>query len=299
MRSATLPCVLDDAAALADILREHGALAGNQSFALANALVAAGAIDLARLPDLLAWRHCPSRRDAPRALEPAPHRRWPADRRPCICASCVGSALAAPGADLLRRHGRRQVGNARSRRRWAGSSAAPGISVLALPRAPQSLLQAVRQGRAAQREVGAQLFASQRHPQAARGGGRTDGGDQRASLRRRAVNGGEVRLSLSSPFDPREAEGFRCPLYPLETGRRSRRHADGLPGANAASRTCAWFRACMATAIRRPGCRCCSRATPRRALPVATALSATAALGVVNRCGDARQAEAASPRRGA
>ena len=37
---------------------------------------------------------------------------------------------------------------------------ATGISVLALPRAPQSLLHAVRQGRAAQREVGAQLFAA-------------------------------------------------------------------------------------------------------------------------------------------
>ena len=28
--------------------------------------------------------------------------------------------------------------------------------------------------------------------------------------------GGEVRLSLSSPFDSRAAEGFRCPLWPLD-----------------------------------------------------------------------------------
>ena len=28
--------------------------------------------------------------------------------------------------------------------------------------------------------------------------------------------GGELRLSLSSPFEPREAEGFRCPLDPLD-----------------------------------------------------------------------------------
>jgi hypothetical protein len=26
--------------------------------------------------------------------------------------------------------------------------------------------------------------------------------------------GGELRLSLSSPFDARQAEGFRCPLFP-------------------------------------------------------------------------------------
>ena len=25
-----------------------------------------------------------------------------------------------------------------------------------------------------------------------------------------------MRLSLSSPFEPRDAEGFRCPLYPLD-----------------------------------------------------------------------------------
>jgi len=29
-------------------------------------------------------------------------------------------------------------------------------------------------------------------------------------------SGGELRVSLSSPFDEREAEGFRCPLEPLD-----------------------------------------------------------------------------------
>src|SRR5213079_1703156 len=31
-----------------------------------------------------------------------------------------------------------------------------------------------------------------------------------------APGGGELRLSLSSPFDPRQAEGFRCPLFPTD-----------------------------------------------------------------------------------
>ena len=31
-----------------------------------------------------------------------------------------------------------------------------------------------------------------------------------------APGGGELRLSLSSPFEPKAAEGFRCPLFPLE-----------------------------------------------------------------------------------
>ncbi len=63
--------------------------------------------------------------------------------------------------------------------------------------------------------MGAQLFASNAirklraatgEPSAVISVHRLDGTD----------GGGEVRLSLSSPFDPREAEGFRCPLLPLD-----------------------------------------------------------------------------------
>ena len=211
---ATLPCVLDDAAELASILREHGALAGNQSFALSNALVAAGAIDLSRLPDLLAWRALPDAAPSVRALEPAPitlsggpetvHLRF-----------LLGSALAAGGADLLHNAevGKWGIPFTQELGRQLG---APGISVLALPRAPQSLLHAVQQGRAAQREVGAHIFAGNAIRKL-----RASVGEPTAVISAHraidAINGGEVRLSLSSPFDPREAEGFRCPLYPLDS----------------------------------------------------------------------------------
>jgi hypothetical protein len=210
---ATLPCVLADVTALADILREHRALAGNQSFALANVLVAASSIDLAQLPDLLARRalteaaapaHVPQ--PAPIALRGGPetvHLRF-----------LVGSALAAPGANLLRDA---EVG------KWGmplaqalgRQLALPGTSVLALPRAPQSLVHAVWQGRAAQREVGVQVFAANaiRKLRASVGEPTAVISAHRASG---AVNGGELRLSLSSPFATRDAEGFRCPLYPQE-----------------------------------------------------------------------------------
>ena len=56
---ATLPGTLADAARVVDLLREHGALAGNQSIGLANALVGVDAIDLPRLPGLLAWQRLP------------------------------------------------------------------------------------------------------------------------------------------------------------------------------------------------------------------------------------------------
>lgn len=211
---ATLPCVLDDTAALATLLREHAALEGNQTFALANALVAAGAIDLAQLPELLARSASPQSAMIAPAFEPAPiilaggpesvHLRF-----------IVGSALAAPDADLLRRTDVDKWGMplAQALGRQLGVN---GITVLALPRAAQSLLQAVRQGRAAQREVGAQVFAANaiRRLRAAVGEPTAVISAHRCAG---AVNGGEVRLSLSSPFDPREAEGFRCPLYPTDT----------------------------------------------------------------------------------
>ena len=210
----TLPCVLADVAALVNILREHRALAGNLSFAVANVLVGSRAIDLPHLPGLLSRRALTEAAAHAHVPEPAPielrggtetvHLRF-----------LVGSALAAPGADLLRDA---QVGN------WgiplaqalARQLAVPGTSVLALPRAPQSLVNALRQGRAAQREVGMQLFAANaiRKLRAAVGEPTAVISAHRAPG---AVNGGELRLSLSSPFDPREAEGFRCPLYPQES----------------------------------------------------------------------------------
>jgi hypothetical protein len=210
---ATLPCVLKDAPALAAILREHGALAGNRSFALAPALATAHAIDLERLPDLLAWRALPEAPASARVVEPAPivlatgpetvHLRF-----------LLGSAIAAPGVDLLRDS---SVG------KWGipftqaigRELAAPEISVLALPRAPQSLLNAVQQGRAAQREVGAHIFASNAIRKL-----RASVGEPTAVISAHrtadAASEGEVRLSLSSVFDPREAQGFRCPLFPLD-----------------------------------------------------------------------------------
>ncbi len=70
-------------------------------------------------------------------------------------------------------------------------------------------------GRAAQREVAAQIFASN----AIRKFRATVGEPTAVISAHRAPDapgGGELRLSLSSPFEPRDAEGFRCPLYPLD-----------------------------------------------------------------------------------
>jgi hypothetical protein len=91
--------------------------------------------------------------------------------------------------------------------------AATRLSVLALPRPPQAPLLALQHGRAAQREIGVQLFASNaiRRFRARVGEPSAVISAHRCAA---ATGGGELRLSLSSPFDPRQAEGFRCPLFP-------------------------------------------------------------------------------------
>ncbi|HVP89551.1 MAG TPA: hypothetical protein VMU79_15885 [Casimicrobiaceae bacterium] len=195
------------------ILLEHAALAGNRNFALANALASADAIDLPRLPELLSWTHAlDSSATQARSVEPAPialsmegavHLRF-----------LVGTALTAPRAPLFAESGVGAWGLPLARE-LARQLTARETSVLALPRAPKPPLVALQEGRAAQREVAAQLFASNAIRRL-----RSAVGEPAAVISAHRCpdtnGGGELRLSLSSAFDSRLAEGFRCPLFPGE-----------------------------------------------------------------------------------
>jgi hypothetical protein len=202
-----LSCVLPDAGAIGALMREHRALAGNQTIAFGNALVGVDALEFARLPALFAWRALAP--DVTRALVPSPIE--VADGETVHLRFLIGTALAAATADLF---GDAAVG------KWgvpvaqalSRALAVPGVSVLALPRPPMPLVEAAWHGRLAQREVGAQIFASNAIRKL-----RASTGEPSAVISVHEVDsGGEVRLSLSSPFDPRAAEGFRCPLWPLD-----------------------------------------------------------------------------------
>ncbi len=210
------PGVLNDARGLTAILEEHGALRGSRTIALSNALVATEAIDLSRLSELFAWEKLPAAGETdatPHALTPSPLV-FPVGREGVHLRFLVGSVLVRPGADLLAdaEVGAWGVSFAQALSR---ELAVVGASALALPRAPQRPLPAVRTGRAAQREVGAQIFASNaiRRLRASVGEPSAVISAHRATD---APGGGELRLSLSSPFAPRDAEGFRCPLHPLD-----------------------------------------------------------------------------------
>jgi hypothetical protein len=202
--------LLPDTARLVAIMREHRALAGNEAFGFAPALVASDAIDVPKLGELLALEQLGTGEAVERDLPPTPIA-LQSGQQSVHLRFLIGTALAAPGIDVL--SGSDLTGWALPlAQELARQLAAPELSVLALPRLPQTPPAALQQGRSAQREVGAQLFASNAirklrgavgEPSAVISAHRCAG----------APGGGELRLSLSSPFDPRQAEGFRCPLF--------------------------------------------------------------------------------------
>lgn len=211
---AALAGVLDDTEAVGAVLRDHRALGGNLSFALAPALVSADALDVPCLPELLAWqRLSPGNASVGHDLHPTPMSIHP-NQESVHLRFIVGTAVGAPAADLF---GDRPGGE------WlmplaqeiSRQIAARGVSALALPRPPQAPLLALQHGRSAQREVGAQIFASNAIRRF-----RSRVGEPSAVISAHrcatAPGGGELRLSLSSPFDTRQAEGFRCPIFAFD-----------------------------------------------------------------------------------
>ncbi|MEP6942814.1 MAG: hypothetical protein ABI981_07750 [Betaproteobacteria bacterium] len=207
-----VPGVLADVARVIAILREHGALGGCETIALSPSLVAADAIDVERLPSLLAWQ-----RDAlmagVRDLAPGPIA-WTPPHESVHLRFLVGIALAAPHASLLADASVSGWGIPLAQE-LAKQLAVKDVTVLALPRAPATPLAALHAGRAAQRAVGAQLFASNAIRRL-----RASVGEPSAVISAHrspaSPGGGELRLSLSSAFDPRQAEGFRCPIFPAD-----------------------------------------------------------------------------------
>ncbi len=219
---ALLPAVLADTDAVAAILRSGRALSGNETFALSNALVPEHSLGVARLAQWNALRTWPANDGAGAAvrlasssfLSPAPIRVIKASEGAHL-RFLVGSALAAAGADVMADNNISEWG-ASLTRELSAQIAAPGVSALVLPRSPAPPLPAHHQGLSAQREVSAQLFATHaiRKLRAAVGEPSAVISAHRCED---APGGGELRLSLSSPFEPREAEGFRCPVYAIES----------------------------------------------------------------------------------
>jgi hypothetical protein len=206
--------VLADVARINAILHEHRAIGGSRTFALSCALAATDAIDVARLPALLRWQQeALAVVGTDRDLAPAPIS-LEAGHESAHLRFIVGTALSAPAVDLFAETDAK--GWALPLAQELGRQlAVPGASVLALPCVPAAPPAAIQRGRAAQRAVGVQLFASNAIRRL-----RASVGEPCAVISAHrcptALRGGELRLSLSCTFDPRQAEGFRCPLFPTE-----------------------------------------------------------------------------------
>ena len=212
----TLDAVVADTAAMETILRDARAFGGCETFALAPSLVATDAIDVAQLPALLARA---ALRDGalPREamdLPPAPLRVDDVQERVHL-RFLAGAVLTPPNVDPLATDAIIRFGMPLSQA-LGRALAHAGVTLLALARPAQRLVAAVQSGRAAQREVSAQLFASNAIRRL-----RGSVGEPTAILSAHRVahaeGGGELRLSLSSPFAPKAAEGFRCPIHRYET----------------------------------------------------------------------------------
>jgi hypothetical protein len=214
----TLPAIVADVDALCALLQEHRALGGNTTFALGNALVAPDTLGYDRLPSLLAHAAATTGGDAtalafaPLSLPPAPipvsgaqesvHLRY-----------LLGAAVARTLDPFLAAEvGRWGVPLAKT---LARALAVDGATVLPLPRAPTLLAPGLARGRAAQRETSAHVFASNALRRL-RGASGEPTAILSAHRTAEVATGGELRLSLSSPFAPADAEGFRYPLEPLD-----------------------------------------------------------------------------------
>jgi hypothetical protein len=193
-----------------ELLKTHRALRGNQAFALGNALVSSAAFTLEKLPGTLDWWRVDEGLGEPLALDRAPMA-LAANQEQVFLRFLIGRALAAPGVDLL---SERDVGpwampftQAFARQLGGGT-----LSLLAMARLPREPLAALYQGRIAQREVSLQLFMTN----ALRKFRQSVGEPAAVISAHRTDTGGEVRLSLSNPFDERGAEGFRAELFPTD-----------------------------------------------------------------------------------
>lgn len=209
-----LPGAVPDIGNITALLERHGAVGATRNFGLGNALCDWDALD--GLSPAALWRATrdPAQRGIADGLRPAPvavdrgreqvHLRFLAGAgvTPQHLPSFLESAsnIATWGMPLTQELTRQL--------------AQPGLEVLPIPRPPVPLAKAAYSGRCAQLEAALNLFLSNTVRRF-----RMSVGDPEAVLSAHALpsGAGELRLSLSSPFDESMLEGFCWPLHPLDT----------------------------------------------------------------------------------
>jgi hypothetical protein len=211
------PCAVQGALpevhVLRGLLEQHGAVGVTRNFGLGNALVSAEALD-ALSPSAL-WRAAgdPTQRAPLDTLQPEP-------------ISVAGSREQVhlrfiTGAGITPEHLPSFLESASNIGTWgmamtkelARQLAQSGLEILPMPRPPQPLLTAAHAGRRAQLEAALSLFLGNTLRKF-----RMAVGDPEAVLSAHTLDSGagELRLSLSTPFDDSLFEGFAWPLQPQD-----------------------------------------------------------------------------------
>jgi len=212
-KPCTVQGALPEVHVLRGLLEQHGAVGVTRNFGLGNALVSAEALD-ALSPSAL-WRAAgdPAQRAPLDTLQPEP-------------ISVAGSREQVhlrfiTGAGITPQHLPSFLESASNIGTWgmamtkelARQLAQSGLEILPMPRPPQPLLIAAHAGRRAQLEAALSLFLGNTLRKF-----RMAVGDPEAVLSAHKLDSGagELRLSLSTPFDDSLFEGFAWPLQPQD-----------------------------------------------------------------------------------
>ena len=212
-KPATVSGVLPEVHVLRGLLEEHGAVGVTRNFGLGNALVSAEALD-AISPSAL-WRAAgdTAQRAPLTELQPEPIK--VAGSREQVHLRFI------TGAGITPQHLPSFLESASNIGTWgmamtkelARQLAQSGLEILPMPRPPQPLLTAAHAGRRAQLEAALSLFLGNTLRKF-----RMAVGDPEAVLSAHKLDNGagELRLSLSTPFDDSLFEGFAWPLQPQD-----------------------------------------------------------------------------------
>ena len=202
---ATIPCVLPDAAALARVFEQHGVFGPSRSVGWSNALCALETLETLAPSEVLRGWQSP----AVRQVAPAPIAVLRGVEEVHL-SFLLGAAVApahAPG--VVETGANIGVWGTPALNAMGAQLATPGVQVLAMPRPPAGLYTAASLGRRAAIEAAFNLFMSNTLRRF-----RLSVGD--ASVTLSSHEGGEVRVTLWTPFDDAMTEGFRWPLHPAD-----------------------------------------------------------------------------------
>lgn len=212
-RPLNLSGVLPDSGRIKALLEEYGAVGVTRNFGLGNALCGAEALEA--LSPAALWRagRDPAEGAVAAALPPQPVAVG-RGREQVHLRFITGVGITPPQLpSFLESASNIGSWGMPLTRELARQLAQPGLEVLPMPRPPQPLAQAADAGRRAQLEAALDLFLGNTVRRF-----RMAVGDPEAVLSAHRLDGGagELRLSLSSPFDESLFEGFCWPLHPLD-----------------------------------------------------------------------------------